>query len=181
MTLQQWADLGTVVGVLFAASALVVSAVQTKGAARSARASIWLELERMFAVHENVHQRLRPGGEWATSGRSPRNVKEWASVEDYMGLFEYCEIMIEQHLLDWHTFNRIYSYRLSNIMQNADIVDAKLVDEGGSWQDFLSLLRRNSDSDPDCLMGWRIESSRAKRFAREKQLTLQAAHEESNS
>jgi hypothetical protein len=179
MTLNQWADLGTVVGVLFAAFALFVNAAQTKGAARSARANIWLELEKLFVVHDEVHQRLRPGGEWADTGGGPSNVKEWASVEDYMGLFEHCEIMIQQHLLDWHTFERIYSYRLSNIMDNSTIVDAKLVDEGHLWQDFLSLLRRTSASDPGCLMGSHIEQSR-NGFSRQRYLTLQARHAESD-
>jgi hypothetical protein len=184
MTLDQWADLGTVAAVLFAAGAVAVSAAQTRNAAKSARANIWLELEKMFAVHDDVHQRLRPGGSWwaraPDRAPGPNTVKEWASLEDYMGLFEHCEIMMQQRLLDWYTFERIYSYRLSNIMRNKMIVDAKLVKEGDKWQDFISLLRRLSKSDPRCLSGWFVEG-RSGRWRGRERLTLQATHQESSS
>jgi len=144
LTLQEWADLGTVIGIPVAAIALFFNAKQTRNAALSARAGIWLELEKMFTVYDSVHRRLLPGGDWANGDpeAGPESVDEWASVDDYMGLFEHCEIMIQNHLLDWHTFDRIYSYRLSNIIDNEMIVRAKLIDEAPYWKDFQSLLRR---------------------------------------
>ena len=44
--------------------------------------------------HFEPHLKLRPGGEWAGTGKGPINAQEWAQLEAYMGLFEHCEIML---------------------------------------------------------------------------------------
>ena len=96
----------------------------------------------MFSEHQNVHEKLRPGGEWANDGRGPMSSQEWASVEAYMGLFEHCERMLANNLLDPETFQAIYAYRLHNIVNNQIICSTKLCLEAENWKDFIALLGR---------------------------------------
>jgi len=96
----------------------------------------------MFAVHDKVHIKLRPGGEWSNSKSGPKNSFEWAELEDYMDLFEHCEILLKKKLIDEDTFKSIFSYRLQNIIANNTIVGAKLVCEKYYWGDFIKLLKR---------------------------------------
>ena len=63
-------------------------------------------------------------------------------VEAYMGLFEHCEIMLEQGLIDDRTFREIYLYRLRNIVANDIIRQQKLIDRASGWPRFLALLKR---------------------------------------
>jgi hypothetical protein len=102
----------------------------------------------MFSQHDAVHLKLRPGGEWTVFGSGPTTGEEWAKVEDYMGLFEHCELMLRGKLIDRKTFEAIFSYRLHNLLANRRIVDAKLHNEGESWTLFLSLLKRLKINPP---------------------------------
>ena len=85
--------------------------------------------------------KLRPGGEWARANSGPESVEDWVKVEDYMGLFEHCELMLRKGLIDWETFKAIFNYRLHNIVANRRIVEAKLVAGGESWEAFIRLLQ----------------------------------------
>jgi|YNPBryulayer2012_1023412.scaffolds.fasta_scaffold08913_2 hypothetical protein len=142
LTLDDWANIATIVGVPLGALVLFYTAYQIHQNTKISRAQFWLELEKMFAQHDEVHIKLRPGGEWAIPNAGPKTVEDWAKVEDYMGLFEHCELMLRRGLLDWETFSLIFSYRLHNIVANQIIVDAKLRRERESWQAFLRLLKR---------------------------------------
>jgi hypothetical protein len=59
-----------------------------------------------------------------------------------MGLFEHCERLLEDGLLDEATFESIYAYRLQNIVVNKRIREVKLIDRSEGWTDFLKLLYR---------------------------------------
>jgi len=100
-----------------------------------------LELERMFATHDRIHLLLRPDGKWCGDG-GPQTIEDWTAVEDYMGLFEHCEILIQTGLLNADMFDRLFGYRLTNILANAVITQAKLVREKQGWTDFLRLVER---------------------------------------
>jgi hypothetical protein len=59
----------------------------------------------VLANYDDVHANLRPKGIWAPrkgemySPRGPKKAAEWARVELYMGMFEYCETLIRRGLL----------------------------------------------------------------------------------
>ena len=142
LALNNWASIFTILGVVIAAVALIFTACQVHKNTLVNRGQFWLELEKMFSQHDKVHMNLRPGGKWSSEGTGPENVKEWVKVEDYMGLFEHCEIMLQKKLIDEDTFGAIFSYRLQNIVDNKQIVQAKLVDERESWDKFNKLLKR---------------------------------------
>jgi hypothetical protein len=59
-----------------------------------------------------------------------------------MGLFEHCEVMLEQKLIDERTFGEIYAYRLRNLVANEAVRRAKLIELAAGWQRFLALLAR---------------------------------------
>jgi len=148
LSLSEFANLATIAGAIVAVAVLLYTACQVKRSAQTNRATFWLELEKMFHAHDSVHLKLRPGGEWADGLSGPTTNEEWAALEDYMGLFEHCEIMISSGLIDVSTFSDIFVYRLRNIVNNRSIVDAKLRQEATYWKKFLNLLKRFSISLP---------------------------------
>jgi hypothetical protein len=134
-------DVVTIIGISIAAISLAFTAFNAWLTLRINRARFWLDLRDRFARHDEVHRRLRPGGSWA-SGSGPETSEDWAMVEAYMGLFEHCEVMIDQRLIDQKTFQEIYAYRLKNIVANEVIRQEKLIRLASGWQRFLALLRR---------------------------------------
>jgi hypothetical protein len=142
LTLSDFTNVATLLGAVIALAALFYTAYQVRTNAKTNRAMFWLELEKMFKSHDQVHLNLRTGGKWANGISGPTNAEEWSALEDYMGLFEHCEIMIKMKLIDASTFKDIFLYRLHNIVNNQSIVNAKLRKEAKCWGNFLNLLER---------------------------------------
>src|SRR5688500_304610 len=82
-----------VVGLLLTAAGLFFAGKQLQASQQIARGEFLLRLDELFREHNDVHLRLRPGGEWAGERRGPTTPPEWASVESYMGLFERIEVL----------------------------------------------------------------------------------------
>ncbi|HTA46082.1 MAG TPA: hypothetical protein VK789_26740 [Bryobacteraceae bacterium] len=98
-------DIATIAGLIIAAISLLYTALNSRASLRTNRARFWLDLRQRFAEQDAVHRRLRPGGAWANPS-GPASPEEWADLEAYMGLFEHCEVMIDQGLIDSKTFMR---------------------------------------------------------------------------
>ncbi len=97
------------------------SAEANRQNAQAQRATFWLDLRRMFASHDKVHRKLRRRGEWTKPGREDEPAigsDNEADLIAYMGLFEHCEYMLEDELIDEGTFKRIYAYRLNALLRN---------------------------------------------------------------
>ncbi|PPC90406.1 MAG: hypothetical protein CTY34_07995 [Methylobacter sp.] len=139
-TVSDLKDIVTIIGVVIAATSLAFTAINTLTTVRTNRAKFWLDLRDRFAKHDEVHRLLRPGGDWST-GKGPETAEEWARVEAYLGLFEHCEIMLEQGLIDERTFREIYVYRLKNMAANSYIRE-KLNRHAGGWSRLLALMKR---------------------------------------
>jgi hypothetical protein len=136
-------SISTLAGVLVAALALLISAQQAKKSALSARAMLWLELRRMFMdYHDTAHANFHPGGAWSEPGWQPTSVEDRVRVETYMGLFEHCEDLLEQEMLDWPTFEAVYWYRVKSLVKNDWVRVEKLVKHRAEWLRFHRLLRR---------------------------------------
>lgn len=142
LTLSDFANLATILGVLFGIITLLYTAYQVWMNTKANRATFWLELEKMSKAHDKVHLNLRPGGDWSDGVSCPKKPEEWLALEDYMGFFEYCEIMMKMKLIDVSTFSDIFLYRLRNIVKNRSIVDYKLLRKAEYWRNFLNLLKR---------------------------------------
>ena len=136
--------LATVVGVMGGLLGLWYAGRQLRESRLASRGEFLLELDNAFVRHAEIHRRLRPGGEWAGTGRGPETADEWIAVEDYMGLFERIEVLIEGGILDAPLVNRLYGYRVNNIVANATIRKTKLIDGRGGWTDLLRLIQRLS-------------------------------------
>jgi hypothetical protein len=142
ISLNEVANVAVIVGAVVAIVTLAYTSYQIRQNSRIAKANSELELEKMFSMHDEVHLNLRPGGKWASGKAGPKTHEEWAKVEDYMGLFEHCELMLENKMIDWRMFKAIFGYRMNNILANEIIVQAKLVEEKNSWADFIKLARK---------------------------------------
>ena len=141
MNLGEIKDLATILGVVVGAGSLASAALYLMHTVRTNRAKFWLELRSAFAKHDDVHRKLRPGGEWANNA-GPKTPEEYAQVEAYMGLFEHCEIMLSQKLIDQETFREIYRYRLVNLMSNDWVRVEKVCRRREGWRRFIDLLKR---------------------------------------
>ena len=96
--LSDLADIATIIASVVGTGALVFAGFQLKHSAQVAEGQFLLELEKMMATHDQIHLKLRPGGVWAQGG-APSLAKEWADLEDYMGFFEHCELLIQDKSL----------------------------------------------------------------------------------
>ena len=141
VTVSEVKDIVTMVGVVIAAVSLAFTGVNTRATLKTNRARFWLDLRERFAKHDDVHRQLRLGGLW-TNGKGPESAEDWARLEAYMGLFEHCEVMLDQGLIDERTFREIYAYRLRNIVANDIIRREKLHRQASGWVRFLALLKR---------------------------------------
>jgi hypothetical protein len=120
-----------------------------------AKGQFLLHLDELLDSRKEAHLMLRRGGRWLRQDKVPQTLKEcdwtadeWAAVEAYMGFFERVNILVEKDLLDIAEVERLYGYRVRNIVNNPVIFEAKLVEARSGWKDFLSLcdkLRINTD------------------------------------
>jgi hypothetical protein len=138
MTLSDWAAVATITGAVAGVAALVYTGWQIRQNTLAHRAEFWLTLRQMFSEHRHVHFMLRTY-EWTNEDITH---SDWADLEAYMGLLEHCEIMLEDGLLDWRTFNDVYGYRILNILSNPLIVRDTLIRRRRGWIRFLDLARR---------------------------------------
>lgn len=142
LNLDQWASASTIAGVIIGGAALLYSARQLRISSRVSQAQFWLDLREMFAdKHHEIHLQLR-NAKWSNDDAHFPAEEDWARLEAYMGLFEHCEKMLEQGLLDAPTFESIYGYRLQRIVENPLIVREKLVGRRWGWGDLIRLLER---------------------------------------
>jgi hypothetical protein len=129
-------------GVLVAGSALVWTAIGVRQSWKFAQLQFYLDLRDDFAKYEEVHTKLRPGGDWTASGAGPSTVDDWVKVEGCMGLFEHCESMMQEGMLDPKIFAQSYKYRVVNLINNQTIAEEKLVKRPQGWTRFLDLVQR---------------------------------------
>jgi hypothetical protein len=154
--LGDWARVATCVstfGVVVASVALLLARKQLNLNAKYSKAQVWLNLRKMFDDHREVHAKLRPCNQDANAQSQKRRCcwlekpwpcceDEWVKVEAYMGLFEHCEGLLHERVIDESTFIDIYSYRIKNIVSNNEIWEKKLKDKACNWLRFRDLAER---------------------------------------
>ena len=97
-----------------------------------------LKIREMFGTEplRMVHSKLRENTTW-----EPASNEEWSIVDDYLGLFEVCEKLLQDRTLNEELFANSYDYRLRNIVANS-IIAEKIKSEKENWSTFLKLLAR---------------------------------------
>ena len=151
MSLEQAAHWAAVIGAPLGIVALIYGGRQLKQSVAIARGQFMLELEKMIERHNTIHVRLRPEGDWRKIGAGPNGETEWSEVEDYMGFFEHCELLLQDGSLKLASFKALFGYRVENVIANNNIVLEKLVNEEESWTLFLELLDRLNLPRPEPL------------------------------
>lgn len=129
----------TLLGLFLTCLGLLYTGEQIRRARKVAQADFLFKLDDHFLNHIEAHTKLRPGGEWSRPGTGPKSHDEWIMVEKYMGLFERVYVLIDSKIISKKIIDRLYGYRVSNIIHNEIIYDTKLVQEKDGWEDFLNL------------------------------------------
>ncbi len=65
LTINDWVNISIIVGTIIAVVVLFYTARQVHQNTNISRGQFWLELGKMFSQHDEVHLKLRPGGEWS--------------------------------------------------------------------------------------------------------------------
>ncbi len=131
------ADWLTGLGLLFTCCGLFYNARQLRLARKVARAEFFFNLDPVFREHAAVEAKLR--GEWQGSG--PTSLEEWLAVEEYMGLYERIQVMVDDGIVDLDSFHKIYGYKLFYLVNNKMIHSHKLVARASHWVLFIKLWR----------------------------------------
>jgi hypothetical protein len=131
-----WAGLVLALGgLLVALGGFAYAGRQLLFSQRSARGTFLLDLEEVLRYHDKVHLKLdsADGENWNPAP------DEWPAVEAYMGVFERIQLLIDWSILDIETVDRLYSYRILNIVNNDYIAKEKLGEKAQFWPDFCRL------------------------------------------
>jgi len=129
----------SIVSTIILIFALFVSISEFRKNNNISKSNFLLELREKFMIERRlrIYKALR----------NEEKIEDWTDLDDYLGLFEICEIMIKNKTIEFQNFEKLYKYRLRNILCNKEVVFYKLVEESDSWIDLYSLLDR---SFPEC-------------------------------
>jgi hypothetical protein len=134
--IQTIANIITIVGLPVAIISIFIGIQSIEQAKKVEQGTFLIELRKMFLIHDEAHLQLRNNDQWMPEGN------DWAKIDSYLGLFELCEILIQNKSLSEKHFSSQYKYRLENILKNDQIVLHKLRDEGEYWINLLKLIAR---------------------------------------
>ena len=126
-------------GLFLTCLGLLYTGEQIRRAKNITQADFLLKLDDHFHYHLSIHSKLRPKGEWSIPGTGPKSTDEWIAVEKYMGLFERISVLVDSGIISKQIIDRLYGYRISNIVHNDIIYQTKLVQEKDGWSDFIKL------------------------------------------
>lgn len=151
-TLAYWTSLGGIVAAIATAVAAWMAFKSVRSAEnasedseRAIRAQLMLAFDERLRDFNDVHSKLRPGGEWTFPNRGPRSQEEWLRVEGYMGVFERMNYHRKQKLFEIEYIEAFYGYRIRNILNNGIIVQEKLRNERTQWRNFVELVETLKD------------------------------------
>jgi hypothetical protein len=132
-------ELLAALGLLLTGAGLAFAGLQLIDTRRSERGQLLLQLDEKFYRHVVIHQRLRPGGDWAEAGKGPNSAEEWSAVEAYMALFERMNYLRRERMVELRAVDSFYGYRLCNLVRNSLVLHEKIEERGRHWRDFIEL------------------------------------------
>jgi hypothetical protein len=124
-------DIANIITGFAAVVALVISIYTNKRTNNTSKTDFLLNLKEMFNSESKkcIHIELREG----------KDISSWVDLDDYLGLFEICKMMLDEKTISIKSFSDLYAYRLNNIFMNDKIVLYKLVMEFESWRNLIEL------------------------------------------
>ena len=143
--LQLFANIATIIAATVASIGIYLGVKQLKLSTSIAKANFLLELEKLSERFDDIHMNLRPGGKWAEAGEVSLNDlsrSEIIKLEDYMGFFEHCELLINKGVLSGSDFYKLFGYRLYNLNSSGLIGQKVSADGADSWVDIIALKER---------------------------------------
>ena len=144
MTIESISQVATALSLIFIAISAIASWTQIHKQKKLSVANTHLKLREMFCETNRliVHSNLRSGGLWAKENNNPTTQEDWIIVEDYLGLFELCEKLLEDKTLDENLFFISYAYRIENILKHKYIMEQKIYNNNENWKLFKDLIKR---------------------------------------
>ena len=131
-------ELLTFIGLVFTFIGLIYTAEQIRRSRKVSLANFLLQLDDQFRNYNEIHIKLHHRGDWANNKGSPETKEEWILVEQYMGLFERIHIMVEAGIIPLEVINKLYGYRVANIVKNDEIKKEQLVKYKKYWKKCLT-------------------------------------------
>ncbi|MGL5912647.1 MAG: hypothetical protein ACRCZB_00670 [Bacteroidales bacterium] len=116
---------------------------QIKKSKNVAKCTFLLELRDKFREEKRHEIHL------AIDNKTQINGNDWNDVDDYLGLFEVCYIMIKNKVLLLEDFKNLYLYRIQNILKNEEVVCRTLLQYSENWTLFYKLLQKCFDIDTE--------------------------------
>lgn len=100
-----------------------------------------LRLDEAFQRHIAVHKLLQPMFKWGNNKGGPVNDEDWFLVTSYMGLLERVNYLVESGVVGIEIIDKLYGYRVYNIVANDAIRKAKLEDPQKAvyYEEFIKL------------------------------------------
>ncbi|MBA7539072.1 hypothetical protein ES705_31350 [subsurface metagenome] len=137
LTFKDYVDIAQIITGFAAIAALIFFVVGFRKNNRISKSTFLLELRDKFQEDKRykIHIALKNG----------EKIENWTDLDDYLGLFEVCEIMIRNKSIELHDFKKLYGYRLQNILSNDKVVYFKLILEFKYWDNLYNLLERCFD------------------------------------
>jgi tetratricopeptide (TPR) repeat protein len=124
-------------------------------AEKVARANFWLKLEETLSTNRRECVHLKIMNKAFDEEKFEEKNSYW--VDDYLGIFELCNVMIDQKVIDIETFKAIYRYRLIYFLRYEFLVKEKLIKEGFYYEYLYRLFDK-----------WSSENKKWRKFWEEK-------------
>ena len=107
-------------------------------------AEFLLQLEALCTQYNDVYWKLLDGGVWTTQGEGPTIEADLLRAEDYMGFFEYCEILIKNGAIRERLLMLMFGYKIMCLARNKVLMAATVESPvyGPYWELFASIAAR---------------------------------------
>ena len=139
ITFKDCVDIAQIITGIAAVFALIISIASLCRSNKISKGTFLLELSDKFRddKRRNIHDKLQENKKIMD--------EEEVDLDDYLGLFEVCEIMMKHNSIEQNDFKKLYEYRLQNFLCNEEEVYKKLVQEWDKWDILYELLKRCFD------------------------------------
>jgi hypothetical protein len=105
-----------------------------------------LNLRKLLSEPENleIHKKLRgDSGDWAHGIPEAEKDKDtWRKIDNYLGILEFMNILIDKGVLSPKNFNNQFGYRAENVYANKDITEYIKLYECKDWENLMHLFRK---------------------------------------